>query len=205
MRRRLSWALLALTFAPMAMARAEAGDHAVHAQAAERKAARLEQLASAADAEPAMADAEPISKLEAQAVDPNGRQPLDDPLTCLARAIYWEAKGEDRTAIEAVASVVMNRLADQRLPSTVCAVVKQGGETRPCQFSWWCDGRADRVRAQDEYRLAKEVARRALNGQLRDRTHGATHFHHTRVRPGWSRKLKRTAQIGDHIFYRARR
>jgi spore germination cell wall hydrolase CwlJ-like protein len=33
-------------------------------------------------------------------------------------------------------------------------------------------------------------------------TDGATHFHNTSVRPGWSRNLTRTAAIGHHVFYR---
>jgi spore germination cell wall hydrolase CwlJ-like protein len=30
-----------------------------------------------------------------QAVDPAGQAPMDDSITCLARTIYWEAKGAD--------------------------------------------------------------------------------------------------------------
>ncbi len=36
---------------------------------------------------------EPLSEQEAQVVDPKGSDPLEEPLTCLARSIYWEAKG----------------------------------------------------------------------------------------------------------------
>ncbi len=51
---------------------------------------------------------------------------MDDAITCLARSIYWEAKGKDSTDMEAVANVVMNRLGHEGFPDTVCAVVKQG-------------------------------------------------------------------------------
>lgn len=73
---------------------------------------------------------------------------MDDAITCLARSIYWEAKGKDSTDMEAVANVVMNRLGHEGFPDTVCAVVKQGSETKSCQFSWWCDGKSDS--AQEE-------------------------------------------------------
>ena len=68
--------------------------------------------------------------------------------------------------MEAVASVVMNRLGHEGFPDTVCAVVKQGSETKNCQFSWWCDGRADQVQEETQYAIAKEIARKALNKQL---------------------------------------
>ena len=63
---------------------------------------------------------------------------------CLALAMYWEARGEGEKGMYAVGSVVMNRVRDERYPAHACAVVKQGGEAPPCQFSWWCDGRSDR-------------------------------------------------------------
>ncbi|MFP3336140.1 hypothetical protein SB761_36180, partial [Pseudomonas sp. SIMBA_064] len=49
-----------------------------------------------------------------KAVDPAGKSPLDDSITCLARTIYWEAKGADAKDMTAVASVVLNRLGDDR-------------------------------------------------------------------------------------------
>lgn len=37
---------------------------------------------------------EVLTPSEVKAVDPVGQSPLDDSITCLARTIYWEAKGE---------------------------------------------------------------------------------------------------------------
>ena len=39
-------------------------------------------------------------------------------------------------------------------------------------------------------------------GKPRILTGNATHYHTTAVRPSWSRKLVKTARIGDHLFYR---
>ena len=114
------------------------------AQAAVEKGQELEKAAAAGDGEPP-ADGKTITRSEAQAVDPDGQEPLDDALGCLARTIYWEAKGEDRPGMEAVASVVMNRLGRESFPNTVCGVVKEGRQSGACQFSWWCDGRPDEV------------------------------------------------------------
>ncbi len=106
--------------------------------------------------------------------------------------------------MEAVASVVMNRLGHEGFPDTVCGVVKQGVETRACQFSWWCDGRSDQVREEGEYTEAKEIARKALNQQLKDRTLGALYFHDRNVKPDWSRTYIKTAETGKFLFYKPR-
>jgi len=136
------------------------------------------------------------------AVDPAGASPLDDAITCLARAVYWEAKGEGTDDMAAVANVVMNRLADAGFPDTICGVVKQGGEQGYCQFSWWCDGRGDDVQEPQRYAIVKEVARQALNGQLSDHTGGAMFFHQRTIRPYWAAEFTETASIGDFIFYK---
>ncbi len=179
---------------------------AAAAAAGEQKAEKLETKAAESGGKPDATPAQRITKPEAQAVDPTGQKPMDDPLTCLARTIYWEARGEDAAGMEAIASVVMNRVGKQDFPDTVCGVVKQGQEKHACQFSWWCDGKPDTVQNdQDRYTIAKEVARKALNGQLTDRTKGALYFvRKGAAKPDWASKYIRTAQIGDQDFYKPR-
>jgi spore germination cell wall hydrolase CwlJ-like protein len=84
----------------------------------------------------------------------------------------------------------------------VCEVVKQGSEKSPCQFSWWCDGRPDQVEEEGRYTIAKEIARKALNQQLKDRTGGALFFHDRSVSPDWSRAYIKTTEIGSFSFYK---
>lgn len=174
------------------------------AEIAEKKAKALEQNAAADGDNTAPSRSETIAKPAVQAVDPQGKQRLDDPITCLARSIYWEARGEKAASMEAVASVVMNRLGHEGFPNTVCAVVRQGNERGACQFSWWCDGRSDQAKDDQSYATAKEIARRALNLQLPDRTGGALYFHHRNVTPGWSTEYRKTAEIGEFVFYKPR-
>jgi spore germination cell wall hydrolase CwlJ-like protein len=173
-------------------------------QKAEDKAEVLEQKAAEKGPDVPVPKAEAITTSEVQAVDPAGSAPLDDAITCLARSIYWEAKGRQTREMEAVASVVMNRLGHEGFPDTVCAVVKEGSESRNCQFSWWCDGRSDQVREDAEYAVAKEIARMALNRTLNDRTLGAMYFHDKTVRPDWAAKYIKTADIGRFRFYKPR-
>ncbi|MDB6142259.1 MAG: cell wall hydrolase [Pseudomonas sp.] len=169
------------------------------AEAAVDKAQVLEQ--KAADAVPPP-KAETITKTEVQAVDPAGKAPLDEAITCLSRTIYWEAKGGADADMEAVASVVMNRLGHEGFPGTVCEVVKQGSEKKACQFSWWCDGHSDQAEEESIYANSKEIARKALNQQLPDRTHGAMYFHDRNVKPDWATKYIKTAETGKFLFYK---
>ena len=183
---------------------AVAADRVQQAEVAESKASTLERSAASEGAEEPAPRSAIINRAEAQAVDPAGEEPLDDAITCLARTVYWEAKGENADGMEAIASVVMNRLGHEGFPGTVCGVVRQGREKGDCQFSWWCDGRPDDVEEEKRYAAAKEIARKALNRQLEDRTDGALYFHHRKVSPEWAKKYARTAEVGDHLFYKPR-
>jgi spore germination cell wall hydrolase CwlJ-like protein len=182
-----------------AAALAEVTDETAAAVAID-KATALEELA--AGKSEATAAAAPITAAEALAVDPAGTAPVDETLVCLARSIYWEAKGQDVADMEAVASVVLNRLAVDDFPDTVCGVVTDGQEGGSCQFGWWCDGKSDKVTEPAQYEIAIDVARRALNGELADRTDGALYFLGTGSRPGWTRDMVATAEIGGHVFFR---
>lgn len=185
------------------VSQAAAADHAQKAEAAKSKAEVLEEKSSAEGSKAAPTQAEIINRHEAQAVDPTGKEPLDDAITCLARTIYWEARrSKDEADREAVANVVMNRIGHEGFPNTICGVVKQGHEQGACQFSWWCDGRPDDAQEEEDYSRAKEIARKALNRQLKDRTGGALYFHHRKITPNWSKKYIKTVEVGDHIFYK---
>jgi spore germination cell wall hydrolase CwlJ-like protein len=175
-------------------------DTAVQAEEAVRKAEVLEQVV-APDVE-VREPVEPLEEQEAQVIDPEGSDPLEEPLTCLARSIYWEAKGVQGRDMESVANVVINRLASEEFPNTVCEVVKQGSEQSPCQFSWWCDGRPDEVVEGDAYEVAKEVARQALNRELPDHTDGALYFHDRTVHPHWANEFLLTVETEAFLFYR---
>lgn len=121
---------------------------------------------------------------------------------CLAKAIYFESRGEPVSGQVAVAEVILNRVDSGEYPDTVCKVVGQKGKGG-CQFSYVCDGIKDRIREKDAWDRAQRIAAAMLEGADRTLTDGATHFHTRAVRPGWARRYERTAQIGGHLFYRA--
>ena len=121
--------------------------------------------------------------------------------SCLAKAIYFEARGETPAGQFAVAEVILNRAGSGLYPRSVCGVVGQRGGGG-CQFSYVCDGRSDAIRDGTSYRLAGKIAAAMLGGAPRLLTDGATHFHTRAVRPGWAQRFPRTAAIGAHLFYR---
>ncbi|MCZ6640510.1 MAG: cell wall hydrolase [Gammaproteobacteria bacterium] len=121
---------------------------------------------------------------------------------CLALAMYWEARGEGTLGMKAVGAVVLNRVRHPDFPSSVCGVVFQGGETPPCQFSWWCDGKSDRPRNAAQWRHALNTAENLLARRRRDPTRGALYFHSTSAISTWHRRQHPTVRIGRHRFYR---
>ena len=121
---------------------------------------------------------------------------------CLAEAIYFEARGEALDGQEAVAEVILNRVASRRFPGTVCSVVNQGtGAKFACQFTYTCDGMPERVTEPAAWARAGSVARRALDGATEARTGGALFYHTRAVNPRWASSFFRTAAIGAHYFY----
>jgi spore germination cell wall hydrolase CwlJ-like protein len=130
-----------------------------------------------------------------------GAHAQDDAAQCLALATYWESKGCSRTDMAAVGGVVLNRLADEEFPNEVCAVVKEGGETPPCQFSWWCDGKSDRPEEGEDWHEARAVAEKLLSDPPPDPAGGALYFHSKDIDPAWQDREK-TAETDCHILYK---
>lgn len=130
---------------------------------------------------------------------------LDDSrdLDCLTQAVYYEARGEGRAGMQAVAQVVLNRTRHGAFPRTVCGVVYQGASRRTgCQFSFTCNGAMRQGVNRAAWSRARAVASAALSGEVYAPVGNATHFHTTGVSPRWRHSLVRVNQVGTHIFYR---
>jgi spore germination cell wall hydrolase CwlJ-like protein len=124
-------------------------------------------------------------------------------LDCLTQAAYYEARGEGRDGMRAVAQVVLNRVRHPAFPKSVCGVVFQGaGRRTGCQFSFTCDGSMGGRVNRAAWDRARDVASSALSGAVFATVGNATHFHTTGVAPGWRNSLIRVGQVGDHLFYR---
>lgn len=128
---------------------------------------------------------------------------LSEEESCLAQAVYFEARSETLAGQLAVAQVVINRVIDKRYPSNICGVVFQG-EHKPnrCQFSFACDGQSDAPRNAQAWAVAKAISHVALHSEWDDTTSLSTHYHADYVSPYWVDKLDEQVQVGRHIFYR---
>jgi hypothetical protein len=123
---------------------------------------------------------------------------------CLAEVMYFEARGEGEKGETAVAEVVFHRLQGGGYGRSICAVVYEGAPRTGCQFTFACDGSRSKPKSPEQWREAQVLAARILTGELTlsDATGEAMNYHAVYVRPIWAAKLIRTAQIGNHIFYR---
>lgn len=118
---------------------------------------------------------------------------------CMVTALHFEARGENKAGIQAVANVIMNRVKHRRFPGTVCDVVLQKHK-KMCQFSWNCDGKPDHVNMSKIDPTIRDIAFSAVvTKNLKDITGGALFFHNSDF-PGWE-GLNKTREIGNHHFY----
>jgi len=134
-------------------------------------------------------------------------------LECLAKNIYFEARGEPLDGQVAVSQVVLNRVNSPNFPNDICGVIYQGPISdwflqehdrivplrHRCQFSWWCDGRSDEPRDMWAWGRAMTIAAAVLRGETEDNTNGAMWYHATSVDPNW--QLQQIGTIGNHLFY----
>ncbi|WP_309662821.1 cell wall hydrolase [Sphingomonas sp.] len=124
--------------------------------------------------------------------------PLDAEATCLATAVYFEARGESAEGQLAVARVVMNRAASGKYPPTWCSTVKQ-----PAQFSFVRNGQFPSVKTGgDAWRKAQAITRLAMSNAVPSLSSDVLWYHANYVAPSWGRRLTRAEKIGAHIFYR---
>lgn len=142
---------------------------------------------------------------------------------CLAENIYFEARSDSVAGQAAVADVVINRMFDSRYPDNICDVVHDGPvreswKTRQtedpndavfypiknrCQFSWYCDGKAETINDKKAWIKAQYIAYQMLYAdRYRGITEGATHYHAHYVNPTWAQQIQYIDSIGSHKFYR---
>jgi hypothetical protein len=119
-------------------------------------------------------------------------------VTCMAQALYYEARGEGENGQEAVAEVILQRMRSETYPGTICGVVYE-----PRQFSFLTDGSALRRIDTEAWQAAKQLATRIVRGELvTSLTRHALFYHRFDIRPAWASDMVRTAKIGNHVFYR---
>lgn len=145
------------------------------------------------------------AQLEKNPMSPEDRRHTID---ILARTLYGEARGETLAGKEAIAAVVINRVARSKARggywwgNAITEVCQ-----KPWQFSCWNEGDPNHrkiLAVQPGNRIfdsCLRIARRAEAGLLRDETKGATHYHACNINPPWARGKAASVEIGRHLFY----
>ena len=116
-------------------------------------------------------------------------------LLCLAKNIYYEARGEPMHGKIAVAQVTLNRVTHRtEFQSSICGVVYAKH-----QFSWTMGPhREPRGPAWHE---AQAIAKAVIIGTAYLPSFKALYFHNLTVQPQWNKTKELVARIGNHIFY----
>jgi spore germination cell wall hydrolase CwlJ-like protein len=143
-----------------------------------------------------------VAKAQEQKVKNIERQ-----LACLARNVFYEANGEPMAGQMAVAQVTVNRSKSDLFPNDLCAVVAQTtvvGDDRVCQFSWYCDSRANKNKVIDKNSSSYIAAKKVLvDGQKVAKIDKDVMWFHEdslKVNPRWPHKV--ATKIGNHVFYK---
>lgn len=132
-------------------------------------------------------------------------------ITCLARNVYFEARGETDEGKMAVAKATLNRVGVRQWSDTICGVVEQK-RTIPrtgittCQFSWVCDSSL-RNRVVDDalYQKCRDIALAVYINHTPgsdDLINGAQFYHADYVNPQW-KNVEFVRKIDRHLYYKA--
>jgi len=126
-------------------------------------------------------------------------------LDIFALTLYGEAEANNIQDAEAIACVIMNRIAYPNWGSTVKAVCLQ-----PWQFSCWNANDKGRERMSKPHKkwhnVCKSIAKKALDGELKDMTYKSTHYYATYVSvPKWAKNKKHVYEVkhrnSSHQFF----
>jgi N-acetylmuramoyl-L-alanine amidase len=127
-------------------------------------------------------------------------------LACLARNVYFEARGEPEAGQYAVAEVTLNRRGAARYPDTICEVVHQKNwdplRGRYVGAFSWTEFDVLPAPRGDEWARAQKVAEDVYFRRAAPRLQGALYFHASYIKPAWAKEKTPVARIGRHVFYR---
>jgi N-acetylmuramoyl-L-alanine amidase len=116
-------------------------------------------------------------------------------IMCLAKNIYYEARGEPMHGKIAVAQVTLNRVTHRtQFEASICGVVYAKH-----QFSWTME--SHREPRGEAWREAQAIAKAVIVGTAHLPDFRALYFHNLTVKPQWNRTKELVARIGNHIFY----
>lgn len=136
---------------------------------------------------------------------------VEDNASLLAQLLHHESRGElniddgkymvDGLALDgqmAIAEVVINRVNLCVFPNTVREVILQKDQFSHFEEDLWSLDEIPKL----TYIIAFRTVALHMQGRFMITTNGSNHFHADYVDPNWNKTMKKTKQIGTHIFYR---
>lgn len=122
-------------------------------------------------------------------------------VNCLAKAMYFEARGGKPNEQINIGNAVLNRTQHAAFPKTVCKVISD--RKHVIQFPWYYNGST--VRDNATFKVIEQRARDLYNsyraGVRNDTTNGAVFFHARTISPKWNyRKLNVADTL--HKYYK---
>ena len=125
--------------------------------------------------------------------------PRED-VNCMARAVYHEARGEERVGQSAVAHVILNRVYDtqngKHHPNTVCDVVY-------ARYQFTDLDPYMQIKDFTAWREAVALSILAITGNTDDPTDGALWYYNPNKvkKPKFLAPKKLSSRFGNHEFY----
>ena len=129
---------------------------------------------------------------------------------CLAKNLFFEARGEKLKGLLAVALVTFNRVKSKQFPDSICEVVWQKRKSKKtglmvAQFSWTLDDITNtphnNSKWKEIYRLVDTIMNDNKMNNIVDFTKGAKFYHNHNINPLWNKRMVKTLTLGNHIFY----
>ena len=117
--------------------------------------------------------------------------------TCVALAVFSEARGEPIMGQVAIAEVVKARAESADYPDDLCQVVQQSGQFHGVRD--WPRGVHPADIDAPAWELALQITDRVLLGHVQTECAGATHFYAGKE-PSWARGMTSACGIGAHAF-----
>ena len=117
-------------------------------------------------------------------------------LECMERAMFFESNRSSRDGLIAVGSVVMNRVASDAYPDTVCGVVGQKNQFAP--------GILTKPMTASGLPRVQEAAQAVLRGERHPMIGNAMFFHVASARFGYD-NMHYVVTAGGNAFYEKRR
>ena len=112
---------------------------------------------------------------------------------CLAKTIYYEARGSSLDEKILVGIVAINRSSNRK---NICQVISQKH-----QFSWYSKSKKTKIHEKNAWDKSVIIAK-VLNTHKKQIMSNIKYFHSKKMRkPKWSRKMRISAIGTSHLYY----